>query len=98
MADSAAVVITNPQDAAALTPALARRAIGIPIGANITPHPPPGWNRAAWRAARGIPTDAPLLAYFGFLNATKGLGTLLRALAAARAAGRAVHLLMVGGG
>jgi glycosyltransferase involved in cell wall biosynthesis len=98
MGQSAAVVVTNPQDAAALPPALARKAAGIPIGANITPHPPPGWSRETWRAARDIPDDVPLAAYFGFLNASKGLDTLLRALQAVRAGGSPVRLLMVGGG
>ena len=102
MRDSAAIVVTNPQDAAALPPSLARRAAGIPIGANITPHPPPGWSRDAWRVARGIPLDAPLIAYFGFLNSSKGLTTLLAALQQVRAAGGyplgAVRLLMAGGG
>jgi glycosyltransferase involved in cell wall biosynthesis len=98
MGQSAAVVVTNPQDAAALPPALAGKAAGIPIGANITPHPPPGWSRESWRAARDIPLDVPLAAYFGFLNASKGLDTLLRALQAVRRDGSPVRLLMVGGG
>ncbi len=98
MGQSAAVVVTNPQDAAALPPDLARKAAGIPIGANITPHPPPGWSRESWRAARDIPLDVPLAAYFGFLNSSKGLDTLLRALQQVRAGGAPVHLLMVGGG
>ncbi len=98
MGQSAAVVVTNPQDAAALPPVLARKAAGIPIGPNITPHPPPGWSRDAWRSARDIPLDVPLAAYFGFLNASKGLDTLLRALQAVRRIGEPVRLLMVGGG
>ena len=89
MRQSAAVVVTNPQDAAALPPALARKAAGIPIGANITPHPPPGWSRDGWRAARDIPLDVPLVAYFGFLNSSKGLEHALAGLASgAPAAGR----------
>ena len=98
MRQSAAIVVTNPQDAAALPPALARKAAGIPIGANITAHPPPGWSRESWRAARDIPHDVPLAAYFGFLNSSKGLDTLLRALQQARQGGSPVRLLMVGGG
>ena len=98
MHDSAAVVVTNPQDEAALPAWARRRAAGIPIGANIAPDPPPGWNRPAWRAAHGIPDGAVLIAYFGFFNAGKGLDVLLTALADLRRAGGDYRLLLAGGG
>ncbi|HUS17512.1 MAG TPA: glycosyltransferase family 4 protein [Chloroflexia bacterium] len=98
MRGSRAIVVTNPQDQAAL-PAWARaRARGIPIGANIAPVPPSGWDRAAIRGRYGVRPETILIAYFGFFNASKGLDTLLAALASLRRQGGAYHLLLVGGG
>jgi glycosyltransferase involved in cell wall biosynthesis len=98
MRASRGIVVTNPQDEAAL-PAWARaRAAGIPIGANIAPQPPAGWNRAAWRAEHGIAHTTALVAYFGFFNAGKGLETLIGALDRLRGAGADIMLLLVGGG
>ncbi len=97
MASSRAVIVTNPQDEAALQPAIRLRAGGIPIGANIAPAPPPGWDRAATRAAYGAGPTTTLIAYFGFFNAGKGLDTLLTAMAHLRQSGD-YRLLLVGGG
>ena len=98
MRASQGIVVTNPQDEAAL-PAWARvRAAGIPIGANIAPQPPAGWDRAAWRTDRGIAPTTTLVAYFGFFNASKGLETLIAALARLRGGGADIMLLLVGGG
>jgi len=98
MRASQGIVVTNPQDESAL-PAWARaRAAGIPIGANIAPQPPAGWNRAAWRADHGIAPATTLVAYFGFFNASKGLEALIAALARLRGAGADIMLLLVGGG
>jgi glycosyltransferase involved in cell wall biosynthesis len=69
----------------------------IPIGANVPRKPPAGYDRVKWREGRGLPEDAAVAAYFGFLNSTKGLDDLLRALAALREKGD-YRLLMVGGG
>jgi glycosyltransferase involved in cell wall biosynthesis len=97
MAGSRAVIVTNPHDEAALPPAIRPRAAGIPIGANLAPDLPAGWDRAAARAAVGAGPGTCLIAYFGFFNASKGLDTLLAALAQLRAAGD-YRLLLVGGG
>lgn len=98
MRASRGIVVTNPQDEAAL-PAWARaRAAGIPIGANIAPQPPAGWNRAAWRAQHGLAPGTTVVAYFGFFNASKGLETLIAALDRLRHAGADIMLLLVGGG
>ncbi|MDZ4719259.1 MAG: glycosyltransferase family 4 protein [Roseiflexaceae bacterium] len=51
----------------------------IPIGSNITVHPPTNYDRAAWRARLGIAPDETLVAYFGLISATKGLDVLLDA-------------------
>ncbi len=98
-----AVVATNPADAARLRSWGVRRVELIPIGSNIPNNPPSDFNRDLWRANHGISSETTLLAYFGFLNSTKGISDLLRALALLRerassnVAG-AYRLMMVGGG
>ncbi len=69
----------------------------IPIGSNVAPAPPSGYDRAAWRARLGVDTDDVLLAYFGFLNRSKGVDDLLVALRMLLDRGRQCKLLMVGG-
>ena len=95
---SRALVVTNPQDEMALPAWAQARAVGIPIGANLAPAPPSGWDRAAWRTAHGVPSGATLIGYFGFFNVSKGLETLLTALATLRRGGDNYHLLLAGGG
>ena len=56
--------------------------------------PPEGFTRAAWRSRLGYQPDDFVWAYFGFLNASKGGETLIRALAESRPAAK---LLMIGG-
>lgn len=92
------VVATNAEDYAELgVEGQHGRLDLIPIGSNIPDAPPEGYDRAAWRAAAGIPAGAVVVAYFGFLNASKGGLTLLDALARLRAAGRDARLVMIGG-
>ncbi|MDX1665425.1 MAG: glycosyltransferase family 4 protein [Candidatus Promineifilaceae bacterium] len=75
----------------------------IPIGSNIAPRPADPARALLVRRRLRIAPAAPLLAYFGFLNESKGADTLVRALAllleedahAARRAGEA-HLVFVG--
>jgi polysaccharide biosynthesis protein PslF len=98
MRASDAVIVTNPQDEAALPPWARAKAAGIPIGANIAPDPAAGWDRAATRARYGAPPGVTLIAYFGFFNASKGLDVLLAALALLQADGGAYALLLAGGG
>lgn len=69
----------------------------IPIGSNIPPAPPPDYRRDEWRRRWGVAPDESLLAYFGFLNASKGGELLVRAVARLRAGGERVKLVMVGG-
>jgi glycosyltransferase involved in cell wall biosynthesis len=95
---AAAAIVTNPEDEADLRRAGGvRRLARIPIGSNIAPALPAGYNRAAWRARLGLAPEGWLLGYFGFLNASKGGETLVRALAALVAAGRPAWLLLIGG-
>jgi glycosyltransferase involved in cell wall biosynthesis len=53
----------------------------IPIGSNITVAPPENYDRAAWRLQLGIDDGETLLAFFGLISLSKGLDTLLDALA-----------------
>ena len=89
-------ITTNPEDSARL-----RRVrpdlLEIPIGSNIPCAPPPDLDRKAWRERYGIATDATLLCYFGFLNASKGGEVLVDILQRLAAEGTNAHLLMIGG-
>jgi glycosyltransferase involved in cell wall biosynthesis len=66
----------------------------IPIGSNISVAPPEDYHRAAWRARLGVGADTTLLAFFGLISRTKGVDTLLDALAQLPAH---VRLLVIGG-
>jgi polysaccharide biosynthesis protein PslF len=66
----------------------------IPIGSNIAVAPPGHFDRAAWRARLGIGADQMLLTYFGLISRSKGLDTLLDALARLPARFR---LVVIGG-
>jgi len=89
------VIVTNVQDEVeargyGLEPYL------IPIGSNISPRLPPGYDREEWRARWGVKEET-LLSYFGLLHESKGVETLLRALARLLEGGKRVKLLMIGG-
>lgn len=94
---ASACIVTNPQDAARLRSWGVKQVRLIPIGSNIPCNPPAAYDRAEWRMANGITEDTVLLAYFGFLNSSKGLIDLLAALARLKESGN-YRLLMVGGG
>lgn len=91
-------VATNAADHAALTAVLpADHVVLVPIGSNVPDAPPPEFDRATFRENAGVGSDVGLIAYFGFLNESKGGGTLVEALGALAATGRDVQLVMVGG-
>ncbi len=69
----------------------------VPLGSNVEPQPPPDFDRAAWRKKYRATTDTLLLAYFGFLNESKGGEELIEALALLRQHGLEAHLLLIGG-
>ncbi len=95
---SDAVIVTNREDERILaTYGGHRHRALIPIGSNIAPQPPQGYDRQAWRARRGVRPYETLLSYFGFLNDSKGGETLIRVLARMRDMGHPAKLLMVGG-
>lgn len=99
-----AAIVTNEEDHLTLGShsSLAQAMALIPIGSNIAVQPPAGYDRAAWRERYGVTPGDLLLAYFGFLNQSKGGETLVRALYKLVAdpppavTGR-THLLLVGG-
>ena len=92
-------IVTNAEDHRRLSSIgdLAGRLVEIPIGANIQPTPPAGYDRVAQRARWGVSPDDLLLCYFGFLNDSKGGEELMLATARLAEAGLPVHLLMIGG-
>ncbi len=96
---SDAVIVTNAEDANRLrqVQSVAGKLREAPIGANIQPDPPAGFQRAAQRAGWNVGPEDLLLCYFGFLNESKGGEELMQALAQLVAAGVPAHLLMIGG-
>ncbi|MFQ5613624.1 MAG: glycosyltransferase family 4 protein [Anaerolineae bacterium] len=99
---SDAVVCTNLEDLETLRRELgagevAPRLYHIPLGSNVPVDPPPGYDRAAWRAQLGLPPDAFVLAYFGFLNESKGGEELIAVLDTLVERGYNARLLMIGG-
>lgn len=97
-----AAIVTNEQDRLTLSryPSLVSSVVTIPIGSNITARPPAGYDRVAWRARYSVGAGGLLLAYFGFLNESKGGETLIRAfhrLTVELPVEMNPHLVMVGG-
>lgn len=68
----------------------------IPLGSNIEVQLPAHYNRQDWRARLGIKGTSSLLAYFGFLNSSKGGEELIQALYELVCSDHDVHLVMVG--
>jgi len=93
------VIVTNREDESRITSHGLRisHLARIPIGSNITPQLPEGYDRDAWRARWGLGPDDLLLGYFGFLNERKGGEDLIETLAVLVARGLPAHLLFIGG-
>ena len=91
---SHAAIFTEPADLAAT--GLAERGHLIPIGSNLDARPPLGFDRAAQRRALGADEDTLLIGYFGFINRSKGVPTLLQALGSLAGDRRRVRLLLIG--
>lgn len=97
-ADAAGAIATDRADEAVLRNEWRiPRVCWVPIGSNVTAAPPPGYDRAAWRASLGVSRDDLLISYFGFLNESKGGLVLVKALARLVAEGVPAHLVMIGG-
>ncbi len=96
--DSAAAIVTNPEDERVLLRAGdVRRVERIPIGSNIRPVESQGFDAQAFRAGMGVRPEETLVAFFGFMNRSKGVETLLRALAAVDTPETPFRLAMIGG-
>jgi glycosyltransferase involved in cell wall biosynthesis len=99
--DADHVIATNDDDAATLLAAGVQppdHITTIPIGSNIPVAPPPGYQRAAWRAGLGIRPDELVVAYFGLLSHSKGVDLLLDALHHLQEPGMPpTRLLLIGG-
>lgn len=94
------VIVTNQEDEATLHstfPTLKSKIARIPIGSNIAPDLPDGYNRDEQRADWGVRPGEILVGYFGFLHPLKGGELLIRALAELAGEEQAVKLLHVGG-
>ena len=92
---SRGVITTNSADYARVQH-LAHSAM-IPLASSIPAHLPPTYDREAWRRKVGADDATYLLAHFGFVNHSKGIDHLLRAIAHLRADSIPVRLLMIGG-
>lgn len=96
---SDAVIVTNAEDHLRLRyySELTAKLREVPIGANVLPDLPAGYDRAGQRAHLGVGGDDLLLCYFGFLNESKGGEELMEATARLVERGAPAHLLMIGG-
>lgn len=70
------------------------RTVFIPIGANVTPAPPPYYERSLWRERFELAPGGMLLAYFGLLTHSKGLETIIEAM---QVLPTTTRLVMIGG-
>jgi glycosyltransferase involved in cell wall biosynthesis len=93
--DSHAAIFAEAVDQAAAGPGV--NGYLVPIGSNVDRAPPPGFDRRAERRRLGADDDTCLVGYFGFLNATKGVRTLLEAIATLVTRDRPARLVLIGG-
>jgi glycosyltransferase involved in cell wall biosynthesis len=93
------VIVTNVEDEIKISSLQSpiSRLVRIPIGSNIAPRLPAGYDRDVWRARWRIGPGDLLLGYFGFLNERKGGEDLIEVLATLVARGPVAHLLFIGG-
>jgi glycosyltransferase involved in cell wall biosynthesis len=93
-----ALIATNQDDETTLHQwGFSAKSTRIPIGSNIAPRLPTDYDRDKWRLRLGVGPSTTLLGHFGFLNASKGVDTLLRCLKLLVDNGHDIRLLMVGG-
>jgi glycosyltransferase involved in cell wall biosynthesis len=88
------VIVTNDEDAQALTDVCPAEL--IPIGSNILAPLPADYHPQPWRERVGAGSHDYLLAYFGLINHSKGLDTLLISMARLHAERIPAHLVMIG--
>ena len=92
---SAGVIVTNDEDFRDLRSVA--DATMIPIGSNIQAEASDADTTETFRSKAGADKDSLLLAYFGFMNHSKGVDTLLDAAATLRDEGLPVRIVMIGG-
>jgi glycosyltransferase involved in cell wall biosynthesis len=92
---SAAVVTTNALHAASVARRVGRDTVTIPIAPNVPDRGPV--DARAVRRRLGIPADASVVAFFGFVHPVKGLRYLIEAVARLRHRDDRLHLLLLGG-
>ncbi len=96
--DASAAIVTNVEDERRLRLAgVVSHTARIPIGSNISGKLPGSYDRSAWRKKLGVGPEECLIAYFGFLNSSKGVDVLLKAMAAAVSTGLPLKLVIIGG-
>jgi glycosyltransferase involved in cell wall biosynthesis len=94
------LVVTNQDHAAVVRRRLGRAARCIPVGANVLPAGEPASlarERRGVRARLGLPPDAPVLVFFGFVHPVKGLRYLIEALALLTPGRPELRLVIAGG-
>lgn len=94
---SQALVVTNDAHARAVRLRTGRAAVRIPLAPNVPAAPAEPEVRVRVRTGLGLPGDAPLLAFFGFVHPVKGVRYLIEALPELRARHPGLHLVVVGG-
>src|SRR5262249_39205433 len=92
---SAGMIITNHEDYRQVK--AIPNTVLIPIVSNILTPLPADYDAKVWRQKAGATTDDFLLAYFGFINRSKGVDLLLNSLAQLRAEQIPARLVMIGG-
>jgi glycosyltransferase involved in cell wall biosynthesis len=92
---SAGVIATNHEDYYRLQDLT--NAELIPIGSNIPNRLPADYDRVQWRCKANATEDDFLVAYFGFMNRTKGVDILLEDAAKLIGTGYPIKLVMIGG-
>ena len=91
---SHAAIFTDSADLVLAGPGVRGRV--VPIGSNLDPVPILEEERRAARRRLGADDGAFLVGYFGFLNRSKGVPTLLRAVGHVADAGRPIRLVLLG--
>ena len=90
------MLTTNAGHSRVLHDRFGRTAVQVPLAPNVPDLGPS--DPTETRRRLGVPADAQVVAFFGFVHPVKGLRYLIEALARLRGAGRdRLHLLILGG-
>ena len=93
---SQGVIVTNQEDFQKVHDLM--QATLIPIGSNIPHKLPDDFNKDEWRSKAGASADDFLVAYFGFINHTKGVDILIEDVAhIQRTSSIPVKVVLIGG-